>query len=99
MSVYLVAKLKIQNRETYSQYEAGFMEIFNRYSGKLLSVEEAPEILEGDWAVTRTALIEFPSRDDAMSWWHSEEYQALAQYRRDASDGNIVMLDGLPQPI
>lgn len=97
MTVYLLATLSIHDRETYSLYEAGFMEIFNQYKGKLLSVEEAPEMLEGDWPVSRTVLIEFPSRKNAMAWWHSEEYQALAKHRRDASIGNIVLLNALTQ--
>jgi len=94
MSVYLIAQLNIQDREEYSAYEAGFMDIFARYDGKLLSVDEAPEILEGECTFTRTVLIEFPSKAAADAWYHSEAYQALAQHRFAASDGNIIMIKG-----
>jgi hypothetical protein len=51
MPVYLVAQLNIHDRETYAKYGSAFMDIFNPYGGKLLSVEEAPEVLEGEWAL------------------------------------------------
>lgn len=94
MSVYLIAQINIRDREGYALYENGFMDIFARYRGKLLSVDESPETLEGEWPATRTVLIEFPSREDADAWYHSEAYQTLAQHRHAASEGNIVVVRG-----
>ena len=98
MTVYLVAQITIHDRAGYGEYEAGFMEIFSRYGGKLQAVEEAPEVLEGEWPCTRTVLIGFPSRDDALAWYRSEEYQALAKHRFAASQGNLVLINGLDDP-
>ena len=95
MSAYLIATLKIHDRERYGSYEAGFIDIFNRYKGKLLSVDEDVQTLEGDWSFTRTVLVEFPSKEDALDWFQSDEYQALADHRKAASSGSIVMLQGL----
>ena len=80
MSHYLIAQIVIHDRETYGQYEAGFMPIFNRYKGKMLSVDENPDVLEGQWSCTRTVLVEFPSKQDALDWYQSDEYQQLAKY-------------------
>lgn len=95
MTHYLIARIDINDREEYSKYQAGFMEIFSRYEGKMLSVDEAPKLIEGEWPVSRTVLIEFPSKESAMAWYESEAYQALAQHRFASSDGNIVLLKGL----
>ena len=92
---YLIARIDINDREGYSKYHAGFMEIFSQYDGKMLSVDEAPKLIEGEWPVSRTVLIEFPSKESAMAWYESEAYQALAQHRFASSDGNIVLLKGL----
>ncbi len=94
MSHYLIARIAIHDREEYSKYEAGFMDIFSRYDGKLLSVDEAPKLIEGEWPVTRTVLVEFPSEESAMNWYQSDEYQKLAQHRFKSSEGNIVLLKG-----
>jgi len=95
MTHYLIARIDINDREKYSKYQAGFMEIFSQYDGKMLSVDEAPKLIEGEWPVSRTVLIEFPSKESAMAWYESEAYQALAQHRFASSDGNIVLLKGL----
>ena len=92
---YLIARIDINDREGYLEYQAGFMEIFSQYDGKMLSVDEAPKLIEGEWPVSRTVLIEFPSKESAMAWYESEAYQALAQHRFASSDGNIVLLKGL----
>ena len=51
-------------------------------------------VLEGEWPCTRTVLLEFPSEEDAMSWYRSPEYQALARHRFGASFADIVMIRG-----
>ncbi len=93
--VYLVATLAIHDRARYQQYEAGFIDIFLRFNGALLCVEESPTVLEGEWPITRTVLISFPSEDDAMAWYRSDDYQALMQHRLAASVGNIALLNAL----
>lgn len=95
MSVYLIGKIDIHDPDGYRQYEAGFMEIFSRYHGRLLSVEESPKVLEGAWQTTRTVLIEFPSEQDAMAWYQSDDYRALAQHRTAASHADIALINGL----
>ena len=98
MSIYLIANLNIHDRDRYAQYEAGFLEIFEKYNGRILAVDEDQEILEGDYDATRTVLIEFPSHDAAKAWYESEAYQELAEHRWAASDGSTIMIQGLPEP-
>jgi uncharacterized protein (DUF1330 family) len=95
MAVFFVAKITIHDRAEYSKYEEAFMPVFEMYKGRLLAVDEAPEVLEGAWNCTRTVLIEFPTREDALAWAGSAEYQAIAKHRWAASAGNIVMIKSL----
>ena len=95
MPAYLVAQITIHDRERYAQYEAGFLEIFAAHEGRLLAVDEQVETLEGAWNCTRTVIAEFPSREAALAWYRSDDYQALAQHRFAASDGNVVLLEGM----
>ena len=94
MTVYLVAQLDIHDRETYAKYGSAFMDVFNPYGGRLLSVEEAPEVMEGSWSYTRTVLLEFPSEEQAHAWYRSADYQAIATHRRAASTANVVLIRG-----
>ena len=95
MTVYLIANINIQDREEYANYEAGFMDIFSKYNGRMLAVDEAQTTLEGDWSYTRSVLIEFPSEQEARAWYESDEYQAIAQHRFASSEGNLAMIKGL----
>jgi len=95
LSVYLIANLQIEDREQYAAYEAGFMAIFEQYQGRLLAVDEAQQVLEGEWPYTRTVLIAFPDEAAARAWYDSPAYQALAEHRRAASVGHLAMVKGL----
>ena len=99
MTSYVTAQINIQDREKYARYEQGFMEIFARYEGKMLAVDEAPSVWEGQWSYTRTALIEFPSAQAAKARYNSPEYQQLATHRWAASNANIVLVEGVAAPI
>jgi uncharacterized protein (DUF1330 family) len=95
MSVYFVAQITIHDRAGYSTYEAGFRRVFDKFQGRLLAVDENPEVLEGAWNCTRTVLIEFPTREDALAWAGSAEYQEIARHRWAASTANVAMIKSL----
>lgn len=95
MSVYIMANIAIADREPYSEYEAGFAEIFARYRGEILAVSDEPRIIEGEWPYTRAVLIRFPDEVEARRWYESPEYQALAEHRWRASTGSIISVPGI----
>ena len=94
MSVYLIAQLEIHDREGYNKYQEGFLEIFSKYKGEILVVDENHTVIEGTWPFTRTVLIRFPDENEAKRWYESPEYQKLAQHRFKASTSNIIMANG-----
>jgi uncharacterized protein (DUF1330 family) len=96
VGVYVVAQIRIHDREAYGRYELGFMEIFAQYGGEMLAVDEAPVTLEGQWDHTRTVIIRFASSADARAWYDSDAYQDLAQHRWDGSAADIAIVAGLP---
>ena len=95
MSAYIIGDLTIHDRDEYGKYETGFMDILLAHQGELLSVDEAPEVLEGDWNATRSVILKFADADAAKRWFNSDDYQAIAQHRRAASLGNIRLTAGL----
>lgn len=94
MSVYAVALIKIQDRDAYRRYEAGFSPVFAKHRGEILAVEEAPRVIEGDWPYTRTVIIRFPTEDDFQAWYHSPEYQEIAKHRFQGSSAQLAVLTG-----
>lgn len=94
MSSYFIALIDIHDPEKYEEYLAGYDEVFEKYKGKVVAVEDQPQVLEGEWPAKRTVLIEFPNDHELRRWYDSPEYQTLAQYRRDASDAAIAIIHG-----
>jgi uncharacterized protein (DUF1330 family) len=94
MSVYAVALITINDRAAYTKYEEGFSEIFRRYAGEILSVEESPRVIEGEWPYTRTVLLRFPSDARFREWYDSPAYQAIAQHRFAGSSARLVLISG-----
>ncbi|WP_341197250.1 DUF1330 domain-containing protein [Hyphomonas chukchiensis] len=98
MTVYIVARIMISDREAYGKYEQGFMPVFNLFEGRMLSVDESPHVLEGEWTCTRTVLAAFPSKDMALEWYNCAEYQAILPHRLAGARAEIAILAGLPAP-
>ncbi len=94
MPVYIIARMKIHDREGYDRYEEGFMPVFEKFNGKMLSVDEDPKVLQGEWNHTRSILIEFPDKKSAYAWMMSPEYQEIAKHRLAASEGDSILVEG-----
>lgn len=98
MTVYIIAEITIHDREKYeNDYQAHFQEIFEQYDGTLLSVDENPQVLAGEWTATRSVLMSFPSKAAAFAWMGSDAYQAIAKHRMEASTSSAIMTTGMEQ--
>ncbi|HME77689.1 MAG TPA: DUF1330 domain-containing protein [Mycobacterium sp.] len=95
---FVIVQILINDRDAYHQYEtAGHQEIFDKFSGKVVGLDEKVEIVEGSWPFTRTVLIEFPSKELARAWYESDEYQAVAGLRHGSTTSNLVLVSGFPE--
>jgi uncharacterized protein (DUF1330 family) len=94
---FVVVQIAIDDRDKYHEYEtAGHQEIFDKFGGKVVGIDEDVDTVEGSWPFTRTVLIEFPSKTAARAWYESEEYQAVVGLRHDSATSNLVIVAGYP---
>lgn len=82
MPSYFLALIDIHDTDRNDDYLAGFDEVFERYGGEILAVEDEPRVSEGKWPCERTVLIRFPTENELLRWYRSPEYQRLAAHRR-----------------
>ena len=94
MSSYFIALIDIHDPGRYEQYLEGYDEVFNKFKGKVIAVEDNPKVLEGDWPAGRTVIIKFPNEYELRKWYDSKEYQTLARHRKEASVASIAMIAG-----
>lgn len=95
MTHYIVGHIAIHDRERYGQYEAGFMPILQQYGGRLLAVNDAPEVLEGEPDGRRLVILAFADRAAALTWAGSPEYQEIARHRYAGAEAFIQITEGV----
>lgn len=97
MSVYIISQVTITDREEYDTYSDQFLDVFTQFDGKMLSVDEEPAVLLGEWNATRSVLIEFPSEASAMAWMNSDAYVKISKHRNAGATLNSILVKGIPQ--
>jgi len=95
MSVYMISRMTIHDRAEYDKYEARFAEVFAKFEGKMLSVDEEPQVVGGEWTATRSVLMEFPTKPQLFEWLTSPEYQEIGKYRDAGSTAEAIIVKGL----
>ena len=76
MKAYWIAVYKdLENIERIKKYAEKASPAIVKYNGKILSRGGKAETIEGSPS-PRTVLIECPSKENALNFYHSSEYQA-----------------------
>lgn len=92
---YFVAQIRINDPDEYEKYLDGSDDIFSKYKGEYLAVDESPALLEGNWNYTRSVLIKFNSKQDFEDWYYSDDYQSILKHRLKASESDTILVEGL----
>lgn len=90
---YWIARMDVNDPETYKSYVAKATPAYRKYGAKFLIRGGKCEAVEGAGRA-RNVVIEFDSYEQAMACYRSPEYQAAAEFRRKASLGEILVVEG-----
>jgi len=93
MSCLFIAQITIHDQAEYNTYLAGFDDVFDQYKGEVLAVDNQVSILEGNWPYSRTVVMRFPDKKEALNWYRSAAYQKLAVHRWQAATSNIILVE------
>ena len=93
MTAYWLARSKVINPENYKKYTDLVPDILAKYGGKPLSRGGKYQIMEGPEYFNRFIVVEFPTMEDAVACFESDEYKEAAAHRRDGSgeDENVIV--------
>ncbi len=94
MSAYFIANIRIHDQEEYDKYLKSVDDVFAKFNGKYLAMDEHPSILEGTWNYTKTVLIRFPSEEDLLAWYESDEYQQILKHRLQGAHCDAILVHG-----
>jgi len=91
---YLVAQITITNPDGFAEYQKHVPKTIADYGGIYLVRGGNTTQLEGEGFTGRSVVLEFPSREVAEAWYHSDAYQSIIPYRTNNSTGNLIFVDG-----
>ena len=95
MTHFFVAQIRINDPVEYGKYLDKFDDIFSKYKGEYLAIDESPTLLEGNWDYTKSVLIKFNNKKDFEDWYYSEDYQKILKHRLNSSRCDTILLEGL----
>ena len=95
MRAYWIAVYKdLNNIENLKGYAEQATPAIKKYNGKILVRGGKVETVEGSHS-PRTVLIEFPSLNDALKCYHSEEYQNAKKIGGGNFNRHIQLVEGI----
>ena len=91
MTVYVIVQLKMTDRVAYDRYQERFFDVFRKFSGRLLSADEHPAVLEGKWDRDKLVLMSFPDEAAFRAWANSPDYLEISKDRKAGADGLVLL--------
>jgi uncharacterized protein (DUF1330 family) len=95
VAAYVIVDVDVNDPDRYAEYSKPVHESIAKHGGRFLVRGGHCEALEGEWRPRRLVVIEFPSMDAALEWYHSDDYQELAKIRWSASTANFLVAEGV----
>jgi len=92
---YVVAQVDPRDADSFDEYKAAVPEVVRAYGGEYLARGGRFQRLEGRAPLSRHVIMRFPSYDQALAWYNSQEYQHLKELRAASAPGDIVLIEGL----
>ncbi|MDC0770162.1 DUF1330 domain-containing protein [Streptomyces sp. HD] len=97
MPAYAIAHLRnAAPHPEVAEYMERITATFEPYGGRFLVHATPHETKEGSWP-GHVVLIGFPGIEEARSWWDSPAYQEIAPLRSRHIEGDIILVEGVPQ--
>ncbi len=95
MGAFVIAeRTDVKDPERLGLYLDQVSRTIEQFGGRYHVVSSSVEVLEGGWRPATLVVFEFPSREQALAWWGSDEYRPLKELRRKSATYNVVLADG-----
>lgn len=92
---YVVVHLDVTDPQKFEEYRERVPATISQYGGKYIVRGGAMETVEGEPLPSRTVILEFPSVEQAKTWYQSPEYQAIIGLRLAASTAQAQFVAGV----
>ena len=90
---YVIAHISVNEPEAFRAYVENNGDAIARYNGRVLVKGGASEVKEGE-AYDVHIVVEFPSFEDARTFYNDPVYQEVAQFRKASGESIVILVEG-----
>jgi uncharacterized protein (DUF1330 family) len=94
MPAYVIYQGEVVDQDRYDEYRPLAAESIAAAGGRYVVRGGDVEVLEGEPPAGRTVVLEFPTRQAAIDWYHGEQYVAAREVREGAATARMYVVDG-----
>ena len=98
MSAYFIASYRITDPAGYEPYVPAVIPILQAHGCEVLAADYTSQAIEGEPNAV-TVILNFASKEAALAWYNSPEYQAIVHLRTDNCEGTAVLVDQWTPPV
>ncbi len=99
MPAYVIVNTRVSDPTRIQTYRDLAEQSIKQFGGTYLVRGGQLSVLEGTYHPERMVLVEFPTLDRARAWYASEAYAEAKQARAGIAEFEMVLVDGLPEPL
>ena len=97
MPAYAIARLRnVAMGPEIREYLRRIDATLEPFGGRFLIHGGDTQVLEGQWSGD-LIVVAFADRDQARAWYDSPAYRDILRLRADNSDGEVILVDGVPE--
>ena len=94
MAAYIIAYIEVTDPPRYEQYKKLTPDAIARYGGKFIVRGGEKLTLEGPTENRRVVVLEFPTIEQARTFYDSPEYRHAKSFREGAAKASFILVDG-----
>lgn len=95
MTAYLIVRMNVTDMEQYREYMKLTPAIIEKFGGQFIVRGGDVVTLEGEPESRRIVVVQFPSVEVAQSFYNSDEYQHAISVRKEAAEGQFIVVNGI----
>ena len=94
MKGYIIANIDVRDPSAFEEYRQKVSPLIARFGGRYLVRGGKLNNLEGNLALKRLVVLEFPSLGEAQRFYDSPEYKPLLDLRAASTVSDVVIVEG-----
>lgn len=94
MPAYIIGSITVTDPVGYEEYRAKVPAVIAAHGGRYVVRGGQMEVIEGDWPLSRTVVLEFPDMARIKAFYDSPDYAPLLAIRKRTSVSNLIAVEG-----